>query len=49
MNIDYMQLLPTVASTGYENSASSSAKKILPSQFFLNLHFTRARFKLNAF
>ena len=44
-----MQLLPTVASTGYENSASSSAKKILLSQFFLNLHFVSARLKLDAF
>ena len=48
MNTDYMQLLPTVASTGYENSAFS-AKKVLLIQLFLNLYFASARFKLDTF
>ena len=42
MKTDYMQLLPTGASTGYENSASS-ANKIMLIQ--LNLHFCQRTFQ----
>ena len=42
MNTNYMQLLPTVASTGYENSASSAKKNSAHSALLKSALFQRA-------